>query len=83
MLVTQILLACRAVPPCRSETTRETYHTNAHLPCSSLMFIILSSFSEKSSAVEGYFAVWNENTLRNSYRLKLPLKRTGIRYYYL
>jgi hypothetical protein len=24
MLLTQILLTCRAVPPCRSETTRET-----------------------------------------------------------
>jgi|GEM_PF-2160517 len=35
MLVTQILLACRAVPPCRSETTRGTYQTNAQLPCSS------------------------------------------------
>jgi len=83
MLVTQILLTCRAVPPCRSETTRETYHTNAHLPCSSSMFIILSSFPAKTSAAEGYFAVWNENALHNSYPIKLPLKCTGIRYNYL
>ena len=33
--LTTHMLTYRAVPPFRSENTRRTYHTNAHLPCSS------------------------------------------------
>jgi hypothetical protein len=42
MLLTQKLRTCRAVPPCRSETTREAYHT--HPP--SVQFLFAKGINE-------------------------------------